>query len=173
MFSLFQARFVYFPSSCLIFSCFLLEKSRSKWWKDAGMATSINPSTISSFPSPPHHQLYILHHKLWKYFFHRDFRDVSPSAHTSTAWFHSATLKQKGECSHWNNLKNTLFKMDILCLKIKKFILFIGPRSDHSLLMSVTHSLTHWLTNDLVEDWMNWPKYTDDADYADYADNAD
>ena len=97
MFSLFQARFVYFPSSCLIFSCFLLEKSRSKWWKDAGMATSINPSTISSFPSPPHHQLYILHHKLWKYFFHFDFRDVSPSAHTSTAWFHSATLKQKGE----------------------------------------------------------------------------
>ena len=97
MYSLFEARFVYSPSSCLIFSCFLLEKSRSKWWKDAGMATSINPSTISSFPSPPHHQLYILHHKLWKYFFHRDFRDVSPSAHTSTAWFHSATLKQKGE----------------------------------------------------------------------------
>ena len=97
MFSLFEARFVYSPSSCLIFSCFFLKKSRSKWWKDAGMATSINPSTISSFPSPPHHQLYILHHKLWKYFFHRDFRDVSPSAHTSTAWFHSATLKQKGE----------------------------------------------------------------------------
>ena len=61
MFSLFEARFVYSPSSCLIFSCFLLEKSRSKWWKDAGMATSINPSTISSFPLSPLHQLYILH----------------------------------------------------------------------------------------------------------------
>ena len=41
-------------------------------------------------------------------------------------------------------------------------VLFIGPRSDHSLRMSVTDwltdSLTHWLTNDLVEDeWMNWP----------------
>ena len=30
--------------------------------------------------------------------------------------------------------------------------IFIGPRSDHSLLMSVTHSLTHSLTDDLVED---------------------
>ena len=33
--------------------------------------------------------------------------------------------------------------------------LFIGPRSDHSLPMSVTHSLTHSLTDDLVEDLMN------------------
>ena len=32
----------------------------------------------------------------------------------------------------------------------------------HSLPMSVTH----WLTNDLVEDWMKWPKH---AEYAEYA----
>ena len=44
---------------------------------------------------------------------------------------------------------------------------FIGPRSDHSLPMSVTNWLTHWLTDKLVEDWMNKPKY---AEYADYAD---
>ena len=30
---------------------------------------------------------------------------------------------------------------------------FIGPRSDHSLRIS----LTEWLTDDLVEDGMNWP----------------
>ena len=30
--------------------------------------------------------------------------------------------------------------------------IFIGPRSDHSLPMSVTHSLTDSLTDDLVED---------------------
>ena len=49
----------------------------------------------------------------------------------------------------------------------KKKLLFIEPRSDHSLLMSVTNWLTHWLTDKLVEDWMNKPKY---AEYADYAD---
>ena len=32
--------------------------------------------------------------------------------------------------------------------------IFIGPRSDHSLPMSVTHSLTNWLTDDLVENLM-------------------
>ena len=32
------------------------------------------------------------------------------------------------------------------------FVFFIGPRSDHSLPMSVTHSLTDSLTHDLVED---------------------
>ena len=32
---------------------------------------------------------------------------------------------------------------------------FIGPRSDHSLPMSLTNWLTHSLTNKLVEDWMN------------------
>ena len=37
---------------------------------------------------------------------------------------------------------------------------FIWPRSDHSLRLSVTD----WLTDYLVEDWMNWPKY---ADYTD------
>ena len=46
---------------------------------------------------------------------------------------------------------------------------FIGPRSDHSLRMSVTHSLTE----ELVEDWMNWPEYADYADHADYAKYAD
>ena len=35
--------------------------------------------------------------------------------------------------------------------------IFIGPRSDHSLPMSVTNWLTHSLTDDLVEDLMNWP----------------
>ena len=43
--------------------------------------------------------------------------------------------------------------------------IFIGPRSDHSLPMS----LTDWLT-DKLEDWMNWLKYADYADCADYAD---
>ena len=50
--------------------------------------------------------------------------------------------------------------------------LFIGPRSDHSLPMSVTN----WMTNELVEDLMNWPKYVDYADqagYAKYAEYAD
>ena len=47
--------------------------------------------------------------------------------------------------------------------------IFIGPWSDHSLPMSLTDSLTHWLTDELVEDWMNWPKYADYADKADYA----
>ena len=46
-------------------------------------------------------------------------------------------------------------------------LIVIGPRSDHSLLMSVTNWLTHWLTDKLVEDWINKPKY---AEYADYAD---
>ena len=41
--------------------------------------------------------------------------------------------------------------------------LFIGPRSDHGLPMSLNDSLTDWLTDKLVEDWLNWPKY---ADYA-------
>ena len=51
---------------------------------------------------------------------------------------------------------------------------FIRPRSDHSLPMSVTNSLTDWLTNLLnVEDLMNWPKYADYADYDDHADYAD
>ena len=47
--------------------------------------------------------------------------------------------------------------------------IFIGPRSDHSLRMSVTNSLT----NNLVEDWMNWPTYAEYADYADQTDYAD
>ena len=47
-------------------------------------------------------------------------------------------------------------------------IIFIGPRSDHSLPMSVTDWLTDWLSHDLVEDIMNWPKCEDFADYADY-----
>ena len=46
---------------------------------------------------------------------------------------------------------------------------FIGPRSDHSLPMSVTH----WLTHDLVEDLMNWPKCAHFADYVDYVDIAE
>ena len=33
--------------------------------------------------------------------------------------------------------------------------------------------LTDSLTNDLVEDWMNWPKCADFADYVDYADFAE
>ena len=45
----------------------------------------------------------------------------------------------------------------------------IGPRSDHSLPLSVTD----WLTDDLVEDWMNWPKYADYRDFADHADYAE
>ena len=36
-------------------------------------------------------------------------------------------------------------------------VIFIGPRSDHSLPMSLTNWLTDWLTDDLVEDLMNWP----------------
>ena len=47
--------------------------------------------------------------------------------------------------------------------------IFIGPRSDHSLPMSLTNWLTDSLTHDLVEDWMNWPKYADYADQAYYA----
>ena len=46
---------------------------------------------------------------------------------------------------------------------------FIGPRSDHSLPMS----LTNWLTNELVEDGMNWPECADYTDYADYVDYAE
>ena len=53
------------------------------------------------------------------------------------------------------------------------FEIFIGPRSDHSLPMSVTDWLTNWLTNDLVEDWMNWPECADFADYVHYADFAE
>ena len=34
-------------------------------------------------------------------------------------------------------------------------------------------SLTDWLIDKLVEDWMNWPKYADYADHADHADHAD
>ena len=51
--------------------------------------------------------------------------------------------------------------------------IFIGPRSDHSLPMSLTNWLTDSLTHDLVEDWMNWPKYADYADYSDHADYVD
>ena len=49
---------------------------------------------------------------------------------------------------------------------------FIGPGSNHSLRISETH----WLTDDLVEDLMNWPihaHYTDYADYVDYVDYAE
>ena len=49
------------------------------------------------------------------------------------------------------------------------FYIFIGPRSDHSLPMSVTHSLT----DDLVKDWMNWPECADFADYVHYSDFAE
>ena len=45
------------------------------------------------------------------------------------------------------------------------FAIFIGPKSDHSLPMSLTNSLT----DDLIENWMNWPRYTDYADQAEYA----
>ena len=51
----------------------------------------------------------------------------------------------------------------------KHCCIFIGPRSDQSLPLSVTNSLTH----DLVEDWMNWPKYADYRDFADHADYAE
>ena len=37
----------------------------------------------------------------------------------------------------------------------------------------LTDSLTHWLSHDLVEDWMNCPKYADYADHADYAEYAE
>ena len=50
-------------------------------------------------------------------------------------------------------------------------LIFIRPMSDHSQPMSVW--LTDSLTDELLEDWMNWPKYADDADYADYADYTD
>ena len=59
---------------------------------------------------------------------------------------------------------------DILSLD---FTIFIGPRSNHSLPMSLTHWLTNSLNDDLVEDWINWPKHADYADYADQADYAD
>ena len=61
------------------------------------------------------------------------------------------------------NTKYSLFgrKYKICC----DLCIFIGPRSDHSLPMSVTH----WLSHKLVEDLMNWPKYVDYADQADYA----
>ena len=61
------------------------------------------------------------------------------------------------------------------CLKLQQmdFTFFIGPRSHHSLPMSVTNWLTHSLTDDLVEYWINWPKYADFADYVDYADFAE
>ena len=57
-------------------------------------------------------------------------------------------------------------------------IIGIGPRSDRSLPMSVTH----WLTHDLLElmsrpcwkaDYAAYADYEDYADYADYADFAD
>ena len=58
----------------------------------------------------------------------------------------------------------------------KKLVItyFFGKisRSDHSLRMLVTNSLTP-LTNKLVENWISWPKYADFADYADYVDYAD
>ena len=57
----------------------------------------------------------------------------------------------------------------VLQARMRMLWLIIGPRSDHSLRMS----LTDWLTDDLVGDWMNWPKYADYTDYADYADYAE
>ena len=49
--------------------------------------------------------------------------------------------------------------------KVPISAIFIRPRSDHCLPMS----FTDWLTDGLVEDWMNWPKCADFADYADFA----
>ena len=46
------------------------------------------------------------------------------------------------------------------CLYFLGLNIFIGPRSDHSLPMSVTNWLTDSLSHDLVEDWMNWPFLT-------------
>ena len=58
-------------------------------------------------------------------------------------------------------------KFTFLFLNLAKIHIFIGPRSDHSLPMSLTHSLTHDLLELMYE---SWPKYEDYANFADYAD---
>ena len=50
----------------------------------------------------------------------------------------------------WRNVYAKIWK---LWIGKAKGAIFIGPRSDHSLPMS----LTDWLTDDLDEDLMNWP----------------
>ena len=50
----------------------------------------------------------------------------------------------------WRNVYAKIWK---LWIGKAKGAIFIGPRSDHSVPMS----LTDWLTNDLVEDLINWP----------------
>ena len=65
-------------------------------------------------------------------------------------------------------------EMDSRNKGLKYLFIIIGPRSDHSLRMSVTHSLTTFWNSChyLVEEWMNWPKYEDYADHAEYEEYA-
>ena len=63
-------------------------------------------------------------------------------------------------CSFWDLIDVTLACEDSRNPSLSYQLLsvltaiFIQPRSDHTLHMSLTHSLTH----KLVEDWMSWPK---------------